>query len=85
MGKKNNLPACKGHRDFTKYIGCRGATLDRQNGSHEIWEMPDHSLLVLPSHPGDYATGTRHAIIKLIIAAGLGLLVIAIVFLPLVA
>lgn len=74
MSHKHSLDDCHSGHDFVKYATqhpeCRSV---RQSGSHVIVEGPLPGRAVLPDHRGDAPTGTRHSMIKMLIAIGLGM------------
>lgn len=74
MGKKS-LQQCKNHREFSKYAKRNGAFIE--HGRRHDLAKTSKGHCALPRHNGDYGKGLRSAIIKTMIAIGLGLFVFA--------
>jgi 6-phosphofructokinase len=70
MGRKMKLDECKTSPEFIRYARQQGGTV--VPGSRHVKIVTDKGLCAIPNHKGDIATGTRHSIIKMLIAIGLG-------------
>jgi predicted RNA binding protein YcfA (HicA-like mRNA interferase family) len=68
------LNQCNNSHDFAHYLAHNGATKVGQCGSHVKWKSPSGAIVIYPDHPGDYGKGLLHSIRKMIMLAGLGLL-----------
>lgn len=51
-------------RQLAKILARLGFLLDRQRGSHAIWQHPDGRMTVVPMHPRDIPSGTLRGILN---------------------
>lgn len=73
MSKNSKLDSLRSGKQFIDYVRKNPAMTDfRQRGSHFIAET-DKGMVVIPNHNKDLGVGIRKAIIKTIIAIGLGI------------
>jgi predicted RNA binding protein YcfA (HicA-like mRNA interferase family) len=72
----HNLSHCHTAREIESYLSHRGATCVRQTGSHAIWKGQQGGPIVIPCHNGDLPRGTLGSIVKMILIAGLGILLL---------
>ncbi len=68
MAKHNDLHACRNTRQFVSAAKQHGGKVVRQSGGHIIVQGPHGGICPLPNHPGDLATGTRHSVLKMLLA-----------------
>ncbi len=68
MAKKNDLGRCRTAGDFISFSSRHGGQVVRQTGSHAIVKGPHGGICPIPCHGGDLANGTRHSIIKMLLA-----------------
>jgi len=74
-----DLRDCKTRNDFLSYAQSNPNTKDiRTTGSHIVVKGPLPGSAVLCGHGNEQLpTGTRHSILKMLIAIGLGIVIIA--------
>lgn len=79
MSNKLKLNDCEKGTEFAKYALDHPKSHDcRQSGSHLMVKGPQPGLAVIPVHNKPLPTGTKHSVIKMLLAIGLGVMVIAI-------
>lgn len=77
---KKNLDRCRTGHDFERYAVSRGARVETCSTGVKIYGSNGQRngdypyVLIHSNHPRDLATGTRAAIIKGLIALGLGVI-----------
>ena len=76
MGKKDDLHALRTSREFVAWAKRHGCDIRYSKGSH-VQARKNGITATIPNHPGDLATGTRRAIIKMFVAMGIAVLVLA--------
>lgn len=73
MSKPRSVSDGRGYRDISRAVRSQGG-YERGRRNHVEWGN-DRGYVVGPRHPGDYATGTRHAIVKALLALGFFMIV----------
>ena len=69
MGKPHSVKDASDYRGFTKEVCKQGGRVERRK-RHDMLCHPDGGYVAAPRHRGDYATGTRAAIVKALLALG---------------
>lgn len=73
---KRKLEQCRNHRHFNSHFRRNGAVIS-EGGRHSI-ARTTKGHVAYPRHGNqDYGKGLRHAIVKMAIAIGLGLMIFA--------
>lgn len=73
---KKTLDKCRKGKDFISYAASQGAKIKNGKGSH-IKVYGPRGMCPVPNHNKDLGNGLRCAIIKMFVAIGLGILVLA--------
>lgn len=82
MANHSVTKARKG-QELARCMEKQGCIRKRQSGSHEIWELPDGSIEIIPTgHTKELGRGLREKIVKKLLAAGLTILVVATLAIP---
>ena len=76
MGKKD-IRSCRTPQDFDSALMTNGAEFVRQNGSHKIYHLKE-STFIIAQHPGDVNKFIRKRLIQMMLAAGIGLILLAV-------
>jgi len=76
MSKPKLLDDCRTARDFFSYAESKGGRIEN-GGRHTKIVGPGGGRVAIPTHNGDILTGTRRAIVKMLIAVGLGIMPLA--------
>lgn len=83
MGLKP-LDALRRKEEFDRRFEHNGAKLDRNNG-HEIWHYTDTRshlwTFILPNHPGDVNPHIRKSLIRLMLKAGMVVIILTLGYL----
>lgn len=69
---KKNLEQCRTAKDFIKYAERQGGVVEGSKKGVKVYGPNDGFAVIHSNHPRDLATGTRAALIKALVAIGLG-------------
>lgn len=78
MCKKKTLDDLRTAKDVFTYAEQHGGCIE-YGGRHAKVRGPGGGIVAVPCHPGDLKTGTLRSIIKMLVAVGLGIMILAIV------
>lgn len=67
---KRSVKHATTHRSFTKAVTKQGGSVESGRRHDRVFHPTNSGSVTLPRHSGDYATGTKFAIIKQLLAIG---------------
>ncbi len=70
MSRPHSVTECKTTSEFVRVVEHQGGYVDNGGRHYKAHDGDGRGCVALPRHAGDLATGTRHSIVKALLALG---------------
>lgn len=70
MGRVQSVSECRTSSEFVRAVERQGGRVDNGGRHYKAHDGEGRGCVAIPRHAGEIATGTRHSIVKALLALG---------------